>query len=674
MPFGHWWKILIAKVAFLLCLGLPVQHAAAQSHADAKAVEDWADRYLGGLISEKRSAGATVSVVQDGKMLFSKGYGYADYPTRSAMDPDRSGVLVGSITKTFVATAVAQLVDQGRIKSLDDPVNRYLRRIKLPGEYGAQVTVRHLLTHRAGFEEFDFGMLTNRKDIPVPLAGSEISRYMPKIVLRPGSSSNYSNWGFSLLGFMVEDITGERLDTYLKNNIWLPLGMTQTSLIYDRMPKNLSRNYWFEKDGTPVADIPVMPHPWIAPSGTVVSTANDMAKFMNAHILKGEGGAFPLVSERMYRELHTETFRNGAVGNGFALAFWTYELSGSPTIEHGGSTPGFQNMMVISPDKRFGIFVSVMTSGLVPWDSYDERELASGKASIKDPINSYVLRHAIVKAFFKRTREIVPAVTRKTPRLDPSAFVGTYVSGRRNVSDIQSLIGGINPVLTLRISLTEDKKGLMLNGYGPYRQIENGVFSAGTAGYPAIDRYNLDLLKPPLIAFNVSPDGRVMGLVPGLAEQMYLPASPVFNPQVMAIIGAFAALMVMCGAPILLWPQPGRLRRPASILAVAATCLVVAFAVIVTAGFEKGDSLLMQAAMGEKTRFFLLVAVANLLAVIAAAMAVMTIREWRNSAASDVARWLGTAYRVHLTVVTLAAMILSMVLYFFNFLGLQIPG
>src|SRR5690606_16725332 len=130
--------------------------------------------------------------------------------------------------------------DRGAIASLDDPVNKYLKRMQLPGARGALVTIRHLLTHRGGFEDRSFGIHQTGRDVEIPLEPAELKRVIPELVMEPGGYSAYSNWGFSLLGFMIEDVTGERLDDYLRKNIFNPLGMAHTSMIYGKLPENLS--------------------------------------------------------------------------------------------------------------------------------------------------------------------------------------------------------------------------------------------------------------------------------------------------------------------------------------------------------------------------------------------------------------------------------------------------
>ena len=152
--------------------------------------------------------------------------------------------------------------------------------------------------------------------------------------------------------------------------------MAHTSMVYGKVPANLSKNYQFKKDGTPVLDRAELPHPYVGPMGAIVSTATDMARYMRAQMLEGKDGGYPLVSPTMFRVLHTEQTRNAPIGSGFASAFWTATLNGAPTIEHGGGAPGFQSMMLMIPEKRFGFFTSTMQGGLAPGEKYSGAEMA----------------------------------------------------------------------------------------------------------------------------------------------------------------------------------------------------------------------------------------------------------------------------------------------------------
>jgi CubicO group peptidase (beta-lactamase class C family) len=639
--------------------------ASAERLVDPQELEQWADEYYGRAVQERRSPGVTVSVVQDGEIILAKGYGYADYGERVPVDPQRSGFVVGSITKTFIATAIGQLIDRGAIGSFHDPVNRYLKRVQLPGERGARVTIQHLLTHRAGFEDVEFGMGDpSGRSAVLPLSGQEILRFMPQLVMEPGGPAVYSNWGFSLLGFLIEDVTGQRIDAYLKENIWEPLGMSGTGMIYGAFPENLSRSYWFEKDGTAVMQPQDLPHPWIGPAGTIVSTAVDMARYMNAHMLQGENDTYALVSKEMFRRLHTENFRNALIFNGFAQAFWTDTLNGASTIEHGGGAPGFQSMMVMIPDKRLGFFVSAMQGGPAPWAGAS----GSGGAAAGKPPTGFALRESFIDRFLQRP----PEWTGGRP-VDPSKLVGTYWTQLRAYTTVEALAQAFNPGAVLRVDLA-DGQGLLVNGAGPYTSLGDGVFASPTRGNKWIDPYAIDFFLPAYLAFNLDGDGAPVNFVAGGMTDVWRPASPIFNPHAMRTGFVLFGAIVLSGLSLFAWPQRRRLASPANYLAVCLALAVIAFPYAIVGGFAQGDSFFNQMALADKTRLWVMVGVANLMVVLTAAFVFSAFKECSRGGAESGPGWARWGRRLHLGCVGVSSIAVLIALGFFKLLGVHLPG
>jgi CubicO group peptidase (beta-lactamase class C family) len=643
--------------------------ALAEELVDPVQLEQWADAWYGQMIAEKRSPGVTISVVQDGEVILAKGYGYSDYGRRLPVDPEKSAFLIGSISKTFIATAIAQLVDRAVIASLDDPANRYLRRIQLPGERGARVTIRHLLTHRAGFENILFGdSLPPGRTASIPLSSAEIQRFMPELVMEPGGPSVYSNWSFSMLGFLIEDVTGERLDDWLRKNIFLPLGMHHTSLMYDQRPANLTVNYAFDKEGAPVESAfnAYLPHPWIAAPGMVASTAGDMARYMNAHLFQGQDGGYPLVSEEMFQELHTERFRNAPIGAGFAVTFFTSRLNGAATIEHGGGTQAASSMMTMIPALRFGFFVSAMHGGPAP--GTDPAPGAVGDMLAGSPVSPAELRESFVDRFLQRPSESV----RGRP-VDLQKLVGTYRATRRPFTTLAVLAELFDPAAVLSVSPTSDGRGLLLNGAGPYTQLGDGVFVSPTGENVWTDPYTIDHSLPTHIAFNLDAAGRPTNLVAGLGDQVWTPASPLFNPRTMAVAGVVFGLVAATGILLFAWPQRRRFANPTNPLGLCAALAAAAIPSAMMLGFASGDSLATPASLGDMTRFLVMVAAANAMIVLAALLAFRAVREWRVVGHSEIPSWARWGHRLHASAVAAACLGLLMVFFFFNLLGVRLP-
>src|SRR5262245_6590792 len=189
------------------------QAAAPQTRAklDAASVERWADETFGRILEERRISSLAIAVTQDDRVIFKKGYGYAEWTARTPVNPDTSQFRIASLSKTFIGTAIAQLLERKKIASLDDPVNKYLKRVQLKSFNGKPITIWDMMTHQGGLGPSP--VIANEPGTPPapPLAGDYIASKMPDIVREPGTISIYCNPCTATLGFMIEDISGQTL-------------------------------------------------------------------------------------------------------------------------------------------------------------------------------------------------------------------------------------------------------------------------------------------------------------------------------------------------------------------------------------------------------------------------------------------------------------------------------
>ncbi|WP_437603247.1 serine hydrolase domain-containing protein [Sorangium sp. So ce590] len=179
-------------------------------------------------LDRQRLPGFSIGIVVDGDLAYSRGFGLSDPAISTAPDAD-TVYRVGSITKTITATAVLQLRDQGKL-SLDDPASRYfpeLAKVVYPTADSPRITLRHLLTHSSGLPRlgrFDYSDSTRE------VTAAEVRAAVPGAVLEyvPGTKEVYSNFGFSLLGLVVERASGRRYRDYVSEKILAPLGMSSS--------------------------------------------------------------------------------------------------------------------------------------------------------------------------------------------------------------------------------------------------------------------------------------------------------------------------------------------------------------------------------------------------------------------------------------------------------------
>ena len=313
------------------------------------------------------SAGLAVAVVRDGSLEWFLGDGVGDVESKEPISED-TVFRIGSITKTFTAIAAMQLCELGLV-DLDSPANDYLRTFRLiPAKPGFRPTVRHLLTHTAGI-----GYWRRLSDLLQPGVGSgdragrsgtpplaEYYRRGLPVEVEPGTKWAYSNHGFAALGQIVEDVSGQPLEAYLRERIFEPLEMNHTDLVRsERVGSRLATGYVLRSRGLkPVADREV-PTP-----GGIYSAAADLARYIAALQQMYAGQQDLVLKPETLASMCQPHFQLDPRLLGMGLAFELGEESGHKTIGKTGIVSGFHSAMVLAPEDRIGVVVLSNTGGL----------------------------------------------------------------------------------------------------------------------------------------------------------------------------------------------------------------------------------------------------------------------------------------------------------------------
>ena len=320
-------------------------------------VEAWLDGLMPTGLSTAEAPGAVVVVVKDGQVLFEKGYGYADYKSGKPVDPKTTLFRPGSISKLFTWTAVMQQVEQGKI-NLDADVNTYLD-FHIPAYKGVPVTMRMLMTHRAGFSETARDLLTYGK-APPPL-DEVLKRYVPPRIFLPAGGPGYSNYGASLAGYIVQRVSGEPFDAYVQRHIFAPLNMANATFdqpLPASMRPNMSKGYeTWDKPG-PGFEVISLP-----PAGSLATTGDDMSHFMIAHLQNGKYGDIQILKPETAQLMHTSVTKAFPDLNGNLLGFYQQNINGHRVIAHGGDTNFFHSDLTLWLDDNVGVFISVNAKG-----------------------------------------------------------------------------------------------------------------------------------------------------------------------------------------------------------------------------------------------------------------------------------------------------------------------
>lgn len=319
---------------------------------DAKRLGVFVDSVIHAEMKREGIPGAAFIFVRRGRVVYQRGYGWADVSSRRAVDPEKTIWRIGSISKTFTATAVMQLADRGRIHRQAD-VNLYLSKVKVPESYPLPVTVTDLLTHTGGFDEIRPGTQGPSRESVQPLPEFLASRLVR--VRPPGQTISYSTYGITLAGDLVEEVSGKPIEEYLAENLWRPLGMNRTSI---NVPGNLGGDVavGYERRGD---SLEAQPWEWYhtTPASSINSTAADMARYLLAHLGHGRVGSARILSEKASAEMLSQQVRMHPKVPGVTLGFWEGQFGDLRVVEHGGNVAGFSAQLVMIPSEDAGFFV-----------------------------------------------------------------------------------------------------------------------------------------------------------------------------------------------------------------------------------------------------------------------------------------------------------------------------
>src|SRR5579871_413050 len=285
-----------------------------------------------------------VLLAKDGKPIFTGAYGLAD---REKKSPNKLGTRfrIGSMNKMFTATAILQLVQAGKIQ-LTDPLGKYLT--DYPNKnVASKVTIHHLLTHTGGTGDF-FGPEFDAHRLELRELKDYVKLYGTRdLAFAPGSQWEYSNYGFLLLGLVIEKVSGESYYDYVRDNIFKPAGMISTdSLPEGEAVADRSIGYTKEESDTWQPNTNTLP-PRGTSAGGGYSTVEDLLRFATA-----------LTDHKLLDAHSTDVLTTGKVnarGSKYAYGFGDNTTDGIRWFGHGGGAPGMNGDLKIFPQSGYVI-------------------------------------------------------------------------------------------------------------------------------------------------------------------------------------------------------------------------------------------------------------------------------------------------------------------------------
>lgn len=335
--------IILAALCLLAFQTVSAQNATA-AVSSAQQVTAKIDEYMKSAVEVERFSGS-ILVARDGQVIVSKGYGMANVELDVPNTPN-TVFRLASITKQFTAAAIMMLQERGKL-NVNDPFCKYLT--DCPPVW-QPITIRHLLTMTSGIPGASALELGPLRGLPVPWdQWLEATKKKP-LEFAPGEKFKYANTGYTLLGFIIERVSGKSYGEFLQENIFTPLGMKQTG--YEnplRIIKNRATGYR-QLPGDPITNVPYAEMVSLYAAGGIYSTTEDLLLWDKALYTD------KLLSRKSIDEMFTP-FREMMPGKTYAYGWWTSEQFDRQEIAHGGNLAGFITYIARFPSDRVTVIV-----------------------------------------------------------------------------------------------------------------------------------------------------------------------------------------------------------------------------------------------------------------------------------------------------------------------------
>jgi CubicO group peptidase (beta-lactamase class C family)/D-alanyl-D-alanine dipeptidase len=311
------------------------------------------DAFIQHEMDAKNLPALSIALVDDQEIVWAQGYGYAD-PADSVPATANTVYRVGSVSKLFTDIGIMQLVERGEL-DLDAPVTTYLPDFRPENPFQPAITLRQLMSHRAGLvREPPIGHYFD-PDEP-SLAETVASLSSTRLAYEPATTLKYSNAGIATVGYVLEVTQGEPFAEYLKRAVLSPLGMSHSAFEPEpHIVADLAKAFMWTYDGrwfeAPTFQL------GMSPAGSMYSTVGDLGRFLSALFAGGATENGRVLQPETLEAMWTPQFAPPQTAAGYGIGFAISQLAGHRMIGHGGAIYGFATTLGALPDERLGVVV-----------------------------------------------------------------------------------------------------------------------------------------------------------------------------------------------------------------------------------------------------------------------------------------------------------------------------
>lgn len=393
--------VLLLSALLISCVAPPVQTVTPDSPAvtDPLTAElptaeldsqmaDRIDNLAQSTITKYTLPGMAIGIVKDGAVVYTKGFGLGNIETETPFTP-QSQFSMASLSKAFTAAAIMQLVEAGKI-DLDAPVVDYLPDFRVDHPQSAEITVRDMLGHRSGLpfyategDRWTAAGYDNPDNEDGALDRFVVSLSDVKLLAEPGGDKTlYSNLGFDTLGAIVAKVSGQDYETYVKENILLPLGMAHSTFLLDETdPELLSTGYRRLAEGSGATAWPSFPfNRQHSPGAGLISTVDDMNRWAMTMLNGAELNGTRILASESLDQMWTPQSNFGPSGllQDYGMGWFLAEEQGHRFVWHPGGTPGFNSTIILAPDDGLAVITLVNLNSIAPNEPWYATEAGTG--------------------------------------------------------------------------------------------------------------------------------------------------------------------------------------------------------------------------------------------------------------------------------------------------------
>ncbi|OEK03392.1 hypothetical protein BFP97_18510 [Roseivirga sp. 4D4] len=477
---------------------------------DTASMPDFIDSLFEQGIADRLVPGGIVGIIQGGKLVHGRAYGLADISTTKPVDFENTRFQLGSVGKLLTTIAVLKEVEAKRL-DLHRSVNDYLSEFQLTGPGNDNVTLHHLLTHTAGFNERIIGYGTSSIETIEPLT-EHLKRRIPSLYTAPGSEISYSNYGFGLAGHLVELSSGQEFKHYIQKEVLDVLNLNSATYeIAESTDGSFAAGHQTGNIHKKVRSFPRH----VVPAGSISATGKDLVKLVRSLLAEDER----LLNKESYQLLKQEQFSANPLLKGHGYGTEIQSFNGHFGVGKAGNIPGFLAYLVLFPQYDFGIFVAVNTE--------TDNFLESFTKAFKD------------RFFPALSKDFEPTIT--LPDLSP--FAGDFRANRYNRNTIEDLFG----LILGSITVYNDSDSLL-------RLFQNGRWQY----YQPIDKFTFqNTTQPDLYLVYEEVNGSIQKLhrnieVGGFRIPLTLEKVPWY--RTVHFINEYAAIFPLFNLSFLLFP------------------------------------------------------------------------------------------------------------------------